>query len=73
MNELLWITNHPKSIKGLWPRRDGVEYIEGEPMATHVYTTDDLKRQRLIGVYVDMPANEYYKLPLIMSPKKQNR
>ena len=70
MKELLWITNHPKSVKGLWPRRDGVQYLEGEPKATSVYTVEDLKKQKIIGVYVDMIAEDYYKLPLINSPKK---
>jgi hypothetical protein len=65
MKELLWITNHPKSVKGLWPRRDGVEYIEGEPKATSVYSVEDLQKQNIIGVYVDITSDEYYKLPII--------
>lgn len=71
MKELLWITNHPKSVKGLWPRRDGVEYIEGMPKATLVYSVEDLIKQNIIGVYVDMTPEEYYKLHIINSPKKK--
>lgn len=70
MKELLWITNHPKSIKGLWPRRDGVEYIQGEPKSTKVYSVEELKKQGLIGVYVDMLAEQYYSLPIITKPNK---
>lgn len=70
MKELLWITNHPKSVKGLWPRRDGVEYIEGKPKATHVYSVEELQKQNIIGVYVDMIEDEYYKLPIIKFYKK---
>lgn len=71
MKELLWITNHPKSVKGMWPRRDGVEYVEGEPKATHKYSVDELKEQNLVGVYVNMDAESYFKLPLIMKPTKK--
>ena len=71
MKQLLWITNHPKSIKGLWPRRSGVEYIQGEPKATDVYSVEQLKSQGLVGAYVDMDAEDYYKLPIIKSPKDQ--
>lgn len=70
MKQLLWITNHPKSIKGLWPRRDGVDYIQGEPKATDVYSIEQLKNQNIIGVYVDIPAEQYYTLPIITKPKK---
>ena len=71
MKQLLWITNHPKSIKGLWPRRSGVEYIQGEPKATAAYSVDELKSQGLVGAYVDMDAEEYRKLPIIKSAKEQ--
>lgn len=64
MDNLLWITNQPKSIKSLWPRRIGVEYIEGPPKATSVYSVEELAEQKLIGVYVRMNEEEYRKLPL---------
>ena len=67
--KLTWITNHPKSIKGLWPRRIGVDYIEGKPMGTHAYSSDELAQSGLIGVYVDMPMEQYRQLPLAKTPK----
>jgi hypothetical protein len=42
---MLWITNHPKSLKGLWPRRAGCVYIEGEPRGTFAYTAEQLREQ----------------------------
>lgn len=67
--ELTWITNNPKSVKSLWPRRFGVEYIEGAPKATDTYSVDDLVKQNIIGVYVNISKETYDKLPLIKSPK----
>lgn len=67
---LLWVTNHPKSIQGLWPRRVGCTYIEGEPKKTDVYTSEDLKKQNIIGVYVDMKPDDYYSLPVVRTPKE---
>ena len=64
-----WITNHPGSLKGMWPRRLGVEYIEGEPKATEKYSAEKLKQEGLIGVYVNIPLQDYYDLPIIKSPK----
>ena len=66
------ITNHPKSIKGLWPRRAGCAYIEGEPKATEAHSTEELKKQGLVGVYVDMPLAEYYALPVVKTPQELN-
>ena len=66
--ELLWITNHPKSLKGMWPRRAGVTYIEGPPKSTEAYSVSELVSQGLVGAYVDMPEAEYRKLPLIRTP-----
>ncbi len=71
MKELLWVTNHPKSVKGMWPRRDGVEYIEGDPKATLKNSVEELKMQQLIGVYVDMDEESYRKLPVIWKPTKK--
>ena len=65
-----WITNHPKPLKGLWPRRIGCEYIEGEPRATEECSVEILKEQGLIGVYVDMPLDKYFKLPVVRSPRE---
>lgn len=67
---MLWITNHPKPLKGLWPRRVGCTYIEGAPQATEARTSEDLKNCGLIGVYVNMSAAEYYRLPVADNPKE---
>lgn len=67
---MLWITNHPKPLKGLWPRRVGCTYVEGEPKATPARTSEDLMNCGLIGVYVDMSAAEYYRLPVADNPKE---
>lgn len=67
---MTWITNHPKSIKGLWPRRAGCEYIEGEPMGTEARSVQDLKECGLVGVYVNMPEVEYRKLPIVKTPQE---
>lgn len=64
----LWVTNQPKSIKGLWPRRIGVVYVEGPPKATESRTSEELTNEGLVGVYVDMPEVEYRKLPLAWTP-----
>lgn len=61
---MLWITNHPKSYKGLIPRRIGVEYFDGEPKATNTYTIEELKSQNLVGVYIDITLEEYRKFPM---------
>jgi len=67
---LNWITNHPKPIKGMWPRRVGVAYIEGEPKATDAFTSEELKSQGLIGVYVDMPLHDYRELRIARNPSE---
>lgn len=67
--ELTWITNNPKSVKSLWPRRFGVEYIEGAPKATDIYSVEELRAQNIIGVYANISKDTYNKLPLIKSPK----
>jgi len=63
-----WITNHPKPLKGMWPRRKGAEYFEGEPKGTTAYSSESLARQGLIGVYVKEPLEEYYKREVIRRP-----
>lgn len=55
----------------MWPRRDGVEYIEGDPKATLKNSVEELKMQQLIGVYVDMDEETYRKLPVIWKPTKK--
>ena len=60
-----WVTNIPRSIKGLWPRRSGVEYIEGPPQATAEFTVEQLQQRRIVGAYVDIPLEQYYQLPRI--------
>ena len=67
---MTWITNHPKPLKGMWPRRVGCEYVEGEPKSTEKYDIEFLKAQNLIGVYVDLPPDEYYKLPVARNPQE---
>jgi hypothetical protein len=67
---LLWITNHPRSLKGLWPRRAGVQYIEGSPHATEWRTSEQLTAEGLIGVYVQgMTREEYRSHPLAHTPQ----
>jgi hypothetical protein len=70
---MLWITNHPKSLKGLWPRRAGCVYIEGEPRGTFAYTAEQLREQGLVGAYVNMPEDEYRKLPIVKNPQDMKR
>jgi len=67
---MIWITNHPKPLKGMWPRCVGCTYVEGEPMGTDSLRVDELKRQGYIGVYVDMPAVQYRSLPVARNPKE---
>lgn len=67
---MIWITNHPKSLKGLWPRRAGCVYIKGEPKASFFYTQKQLKKKGYIGVYVDMDEAEYRKLPIVKTPQE---
>ena len=70
MTDPLWITNHPHPIKGMWPRRAGVEYFEGEPKATLKYSAEELQAQGLVGVYVNMTRPDYDRLPLVRNPKE---
>ena len=67
---MIWITNHPKPLKGMWPRRVGCTYIEGDPQGTDAFTVEQLKAQGNIGVYVEIPAAEYYRLPVAYNPKE---
>lgn len=60
-----WVTNIPRSVKGLWPRRSGVEYVEGPPQATLEYSVEQLRRRKIVGAYVAIPLDEYYRLPII--------
>jgi hypothetical protein len=65
---MTWITNHPKPLKGMWPRRAGCTYLEGEPKGTDSLRVEELKAQGYIGVYVDMPQQEYWQLPVAKNP-----
>lgn len=65
-----WVTNHPKSVRGMWPRRAGVEYHEGAPQSTEAHTSEELARQGLVGVFVDMPLDQYRQLPLVKNPSE---
>ena len=67
---MTWITNHPKPLKGMWPRRVGCEYVEGEPKGTDTLRVDELKGMGYIGAYVDMPDSKYRKLPLARNPQE---
>lgn len=70
--KLTWITNHPKPLKSMWPRRAGVKYIEGFPNPTDRYTVEELLKMGIIGVYVDMPLSAYRKLPIIKKPERNH-
>jgi hypothetical protein len=67
---MIWITNHPKPLKGMWPRRVGCTYVEGEPKGTDLYSPEQLKQKKIIGVYVDMSAVQYRSLPVARNPKE---
>ncbi len=78
---MTWITNHPKPLKGMWPRRVGCEYVEGESKGTDTLRVDELKGtdtlrvdelkgMGYIGAYVDMPDSKYRKLPLARNPQE---
>lgn len=67
---LLWITNHPKSLAGLWPRRVGCEYVEMEPRGTPFRSTEQAKVDGDIGIGVRMKAEDYYALPVAKNPKE---
>ena len=67
---MTWITNHPKPLKGMWPRRVGCEYVEGEPKGTDTLRVDELKAQGYVGAYVDMSDREYRKLPVARNPQE---
>lgn len=70
MKTITWITNHPKPLKGMWPRRFDVEYIEGDPKASDTYIVDELKAQNLIGVYIDIDVHEYRSKILVRSSEE---
>lgn len=67
---MTWITNHPKPLKGMWPRRVGCEYVEGEPKGTDALRVDELKAQGYVGAYVGMSDREYRKLPVARNPQE---
>lgn len=66
----MWITNHPKSIKGLWPRRVGCEYVKMRPRASETYTVKELEADGIVGVGVNMTREEYYALPVARNPEE---
>ena len=67
-----WITNHPRTHKGMWPRRENVNYIDGPPKATDDYSVEDFENMRIVGVYVDISLEEYKNHELIWKPKKKS-
>ena len=69
MKKKLWITNHPKSIQGFWPRRT-CEYFEGLPQKTYKYSVEEFIEMGYIGIYVNMTREEYEKYPLVANPKQ---
>lgn len=66
---MIWITNHPKPIQSFWPRR-ATDYVEGRPKATEKFSEKELEEQGLIGIYVDISAEEYCELPILKRPEK---
>jgi hypothetical protein len=70
---MTWITNQPRSLKSLWPRRVGVEYIEGPPHATPTYSSEELASKGYIGVYVNITKEEHSQLPLARNPEEYKR
>jgi len=46
-----WLTNHPKSIKGYWPRR-AVPLVEGPPQGVSDTDTADCEEAGYVGIYL---------------------
>ncbi len=64
-----WVTNHPVSIKGWWPRRTA-KYKEGRPKPTLDFSVEDFESKGYIGIYLDEEVESYYSLPLVKNPKE---
>ena len=64
-----WLTNHPRSIKGWWPRRD-VKIYQGRPKATDTFTVEQLEGMGQVGAYLaeDVPEGTNNK-SLIKNPR----
>lgn len=54
-----WVTNFPRSIKGL--KKRNVKLFEGEPVPCGPYTVEHLKQMKIIGIYLaeDCPDGYY--------------
>ena len=59
----IWVTNFPRSVRGFWPRRRGVNYFEGPPKKV------PLLAEHHVGIYTDDP--DHRDKPLIKSPSEQ--
>lgn len=53
-----WVTNFPRSIKGV--RKRNVKIIEGDPKPTKQYSTKQLKRMKIVGIYLDEDCPDGY-------------
>lgn len=65
-----WVTNHPGSMRGWWPRRAGVSYQEGPPSATHQFTADELSARGMVGIYLAADCPDYLERELILPTDK---
>ena len=52
-----WLTNHPRSYRGWFPRRD-VKLRDGVPRATDTYFSCELIEKGIVGVYLDEDVPE---------------
>lgn len=53
-----WLMNFPRSIKGLRMRRAKLK--EGEPYPTKMFTTEELKEKKIVGIYLDEDCPDGY-------------
>ena len=56
----MWLTNHPRTYKGWFPRRD-VKLKDGPPKATDTYSVEEFEEKRIVGVYLDEDIPEGIK------------
>lgn len=54
-----WVTNHPGGLVGFWPRREGVRYFASIPMPTHMYKSEALLSQGIVGIYLAEDVEHY--------------
>ena len=64
-----WLTNHPRTYRGWFPRRDALMY-DGPPKATEAYTSEELAEKRIVGVYLNEDVPEGIKdRPMLTAQK----